>query len=255
MLSKTIYGRASGENRRPWHSDRNWCNRRCGQERGWAMGRLDWCQNKSWNADIEAAFFAKLARAKNKAWYLRIQAASLVSSQPQAALGLLDRYFALGADSSQAEAHFNRGRAHAALRDVDAAIAAFEAAIACEDANPLFRTWVYVELPVLIATERKRALYGRAVELLTKNRDRPLFPAEFYKWHGAHALILHDRGETAQASDEARQALEAAGMTHSGFQYHPEVGLVTDTSDTFGTRLKQIAGEPRASPPRWRRWM
>jgi tetratricopeptide (TPR) repeat protein len=219
------------------------------------MGRLDWCQNKSWNADIEVAFFAKLARTKNKAWYLRVQAAALVSSHPEAALSLLDRYFALGADSSQAEAHFNCGRAHAALRNVDAAIASFEAAVACEEANPLFRTWVYIELPVLIATERRRALYGRAVELLTKNRDRPLFPAEFYKWHGAQALILHDRGETAQALDEARQALEAAAMTHSGFQRHPGVGLVTDTSDTFGTRLKEIAGEPRDSSPWWRRWM
>ena len=213
------------------------------------MGRLDWCQNESWNADIEAAFFAKLARARNKTWYLQIQAGELVSGHPETALRLLDHYFALGADSSQAEAHFDRGRAHAALRNVDAAIAGFEAAVACEDANPLFRTWVYVELPVLVAIERKRALYDRAVELLTKNSDRPHFPAEFYKWHGAQALILHDRGETAQALDEARLPLDAAGMTHSGFPRHPEVGLVTDTSDTFGTRLKEIVGERRAGHP------
>jgi len=207
------------------------------------MGRLDWCQNESWNADIEASFFAKLARTKNKTWYLLIQAGELVSSHPETALRLLDHYFALGADSSQVLAHFARGRAHAALRTVDAAIAVFESAVACEDANPLFLTWVYIELPVLIATERKRALYDRAFELLTKNRDRPHFPAEFYKWHGARALILHDRGETVQALDEARQALKAARMTHSGFQRHPEVGLVTNTRDTFGTRIKEIAGE------------
>jgi len=167
---------------------------------GWALGRLDWCQNETWNPDVESAFFAKLERAKNKKWYLH-----------------------------------------------DAAIAAFEAALACEDSNPLFRTWVYVELPVLIATERKRALYDRAVELLTKNRDRPHFPAELYKWHGAQALILHDRGKTAQALDEARQALKAAGMTHSGSQRHPKVGLVNDTRDTFVTRIKEIASEPSST--------
>lgn len=219
------------------------------------MGRLDWCQNTSWNADIEAAFLGKLARAKNKAWYLRIQAAALVSSHPEVALRLLDQYSALGADSSQAEAHFNRGRAHAALRNVDAAIAAFEAAVACEAANPLFRTWVYVELPVLIATERRQALYDRALELLARNKGRPLFPAELYKWHGARALILHDRGEASAARDAARQALDAASSTRSGFRHHPNVGLVADTSDAFGTRLRQIAGEPSASPPWWRRRM
>jgi len=211
------------------------------------MGRLDWCQNESWNADIEVSFFAKLARAKNKTFYLGIQAGELVSGHPETALRLLDHYFALGADSSQAAAHFDRGRAHAALRNVDAAIAAFEAAIACEETNPLFLTWVYLELPVLIATERKRALYDRASELLTKNRDRPHFPAELYKWHGARALILHDRGETRQALEEAGQALKAAGMTHSGFQRHPKLGLVTDTRDTFGTRIMEIAGEPSRS--------
>jgi hypothetical protein len=43
-------------------------------------------------------------------------------------------------------------------RKIAAATAAFEAAVACEDSNPLFRTRVvYVELPVLIATVRKRA--------------------------------------------------------------------------------------------------
>src|SRR5262245_39736283 len=204
------------------------------------MGRLDWCQNKSWNADIEAAFLSKLARAKNKVWYLRIQASALVSSHPEVTLRLLDQYFALGADSSQAEAHFNCGRAHAALRNVDAAIASFEAAVACEEANPLFRTWVYVELPVLIATERRQALYDRGLELLARNKDRPLFPAEFYKWYGAQALILHDRGETSAARDAARQALDAANTTNSGFRYHPNVGLVADTSDAFGTRLRQI---------------
>ena len=214
---------------------------------GWAMGRLDWCQNETWNPDVESAFFAKLARAKNKTWYLQIQAGELVSSHPETALRLLDHYFALGADSSQAAAHFDRGLAHAALRNVDAAIAAFEAALACEDSNPLFRTWVYVELPVLIATERKRALYDRAFELLKKNRDRPHFPAEFYKWHGAQALILHDRGETALALDEARQALKAAGLTHSGFQRQPKLGLVKDTRDTFGTRITEIGGEPSSS--------
>jgi len=47
--------------------------------------------------------------------------------------------------------------------------------------------------------------------------------------------------------DEARQALKAAGLTHSGFQCQPKLGLVKDTRDTFGTRITEIGGEPSSS--------
>src|SRR5438094_9240578 len=123
------------------------------------MGRDDWWHNTSWNEDIEAAFFKKYARARNKSFYLRNQARFLASSCPEVALRLLDQYFALGADSSEAEAHFYRARAYLALRNVEAAILSFEATLAREEAAPLFRTWAFHELPVLVATERVSAHY------------------------------------------------------------------------------------------------
>src|SRR5215470_17323169 len=171
------------------------------------MGRDNWWRNASWNEEIEAAFFSKLARAKNKTWYLRNQARALASSCPEVALRLLDQYFALGGDLGQAEAHFYRARAYIALRDVDAAVRAFEAALAREDAVPNFRTWAFHELPVLVATERMSEHYERAIQVLTKHRDRLTFPVQFYQWHGSLALILHERGRTLEAENEARQAL------------------------------------------------
>lgn len=60
------------------------------------MGREDWFRNKKWDAATEAHFNEKLRRARNKAQPLRIQAGHLVKTDPTAALGLLDRYFALG---------------------------------------------------------------------------------------------------------------------------------------------------------------
>jgi tetratricopeptide (TPR) repeat protein len=217
------------------------------------MGRLDWCQKTSWNADVEAAFFDRLARARNKVWYLRIQASWLVSSHPEVALRLLDRYFALGADTDEAEAHFNRGRAYAALRNMDAALAAFEAALAREDAYPLFRTWAFIELPALIAVERKSALYDRAVAVLTMHKDQLTFPVQYYKWYGALALIADAQGRRSEAQAAARQALNAANMTHSGFRHHPDVGLVADRNDALGTRLKAIGGDIPAKARWWRR--
>jgi tetratricopeptide (TPR) repeat protein len=217
------------------------------------MGRDTWWQNTSWNEDIEAAFCSKLARARNKSFYLRNQARSLAASHPKVALRLLDRYFALGADSSEAEAHFYRARSYLALRNVDAAVSAFEATLAREGAVPNFRTWAFHELPVLIATERIRPLYDRAIQILMKHKDRLNFPIQRYQWHGALALILYEQGRTPEAEKESKEALGAAKLTHTGYQYHPNVGLVADTADEFGNRLRQIANRPSFGRRLWRR--
>ena len=214
------------------------------------MARDDWWRNTAWNEEIEAAFFGKLARARNKAWYLRNQAKALASTCPEAALRLLDHYFALGGDPQEAEAHFYRARAHVALGNMEAAVLAFEAVLAREDAVPNFRTWAFHEMPVLIARERMSAHYDRAVQVLMKGKNWLTFPIQRYQWHGALALILHEQGQTLEAENEARQALEAATMTHSGFQRHASLGLVGNTADEFGERLRQIAGE-RRSVLRW----
>jgi len=217
------------------------------------MGRDTWWRNTSWDEEIEAAFLGKLARARNKVWYLRNQGRFLASSCPEVALRLLDQYFALGADSSEAEAHFYRARAHLALRNVEAAILSFEATLAREEAAPLFRTWAFHELPVLIATERVSARYERAIQVLMKHKKWLTFPAQLYQWHGALALILLEQGRTVEAEKEAKQALEAANMTHSGFHYHPNLGLVGDSSDCFGNRLRKIVAERRSGLQWWRK--
>ncbi len=217
------------------------------------MGRDNWWRNTSWNEEIEVTFFSKLARARNKTWYLRNQARALASSCPEVALRLLDQYFALGGDLDQAQAHFYRARAYVAIRNVEGAVVAFEAALAREDAVPNFRTWAFHELPVLIATERMSARYDRAIQVLMKHKDWLTFPVQLYQWHGALALILHEQGQTLEAENEAKQALEAAKMTHSGFQHHPNIGLVGDTADEFGNRLMQIAGKPRSRFRWWRK--
>jgi hypothetical protein len=59
------------------------------------------------------------------------------------------------------------------------------------------------------------------------------------------ALILHDRGEGAEARNFAQRALRAAMETQSPFRNHRNLGLVSDTSDEFGIRIKRIA-EPSA---------
>lgn len=65
----------------------------------------EWYTNEDWNDEIEAAFFAKLARARDKAQYLKIQANVLKSSHPKVALMLLERHFSIGEKSFHAQAY------------------------------------------------------------------------------------------------------------------------------------------------------
>jgi hypothetical protein len=57
------------------------------------VNQRDWFRNTSWDAKIENAFSKKLARARGKRQYLRIQASILASRCPEVALRLLDDGF------------------------------------------------------------------------------------------------------------------------------------------------------------------
>jgi diacylglycerol kinase len=68
-----------------------------------------------------------------------------------------------------------------------------------------------------------------------------LFASTRYSWNGSCALIMHEQGQLVKAREFAERALRAAMETESPFRYHRQVGLVKDTSDDFGQRIKHIA--------------
>ena len=205
------------------------------------MSRDDWYRNSTWNAEIEAAFFAKLHRARDKAGYLRIQACILAEIKPDVALRLLEQYFELGDHFDWAQAHVDRASAYLTLGDVAAAVEAFEAALARETVRPNMRTYAYLELPRVIATHRLADRYGQALDILDLNRTRLTFPQDRYLWNGARALILKDSGRASEAGPFAEAALAAAREAHSGFRYHPTVGLVRTIDNEFGDRPQAIS--------------
>jgi tetratricopeptide (TPR) repeat protein len=201
----------------------------------------DWYRNTSWSAEIETAFFQRLAKARRKTQYLRIQASTLARTRPDVALRLLEQYFALGAGIDEAQAHVDRARALIAQGSMDLAIGSLYAAMARERTLQSVQTQAYLELPHLIALERRADHYEKALQILTAGRDRLTFAAENYKWWGTLALLLHDQGQKAEAEAAARRALEFATVRHSGLPSHPAIGVVGDTADEFGRRLRQIA--------------
>ena len=201
----------------------------------------DWFRNTTWNEAVERIFNEKLSRARRKEQYLRIQACVLARSHPEVALQLLDRYFALNDDFDHAQAYVDRATALLAMGRVNEAIESYDAALVREAEFPNVQTQAYLDLPYLIATRDIREKYSYALQLLEKHKGRPMFAVDRFRWHAAYALIAAERRDLATARAHAQAALEAAAVDHSGFRYHPTVGLVTEQHDGVVQRLKQYS--------------
>jgi tetratricopeptide (TPR) repeat protein len=200
----------------------------------------EWFRNTAWNASIERAFDAKLRRARRKEQYLRIQACTLARSHPEVALKLLDRYFALPNDFDHAQAHVDRATAYLALGRVADALVAYEDALTRESAFPKLQTEAYIAFPYLVATRAVQEQYARALELLLKYKSRLMFPVDHFRWHTARALIAAAAQDAKTAKLHSQEALEAAAREHSGFRYHPSVGLVTKQYDEVAKQLEAL---------------
>jgi tetratricopeptide (TPR) repeat protein len=206
------------------------------------LARDDWFRNADWNAEIEEAFGKRLRRARDKSQYLRIQASCLAETYPTVALCLLEQYFGLGEHFDIAQAYGDKARALIALKDCDGALASYEAALERERQYPKLKTHAYLDYPCFVAEAKLESMYARALEVLTTNRDRPMFPIDRFRAHGARALLLYHLEGEEEARADARLAMAAAQEAKSGFRYHQGVGLVRSTDDEFATRVAALAG-------------
>ena len=203
------------------------------------MARDGWYRNTVWTPEAKAAFEAKLKRARCKGQYLRIQACTLASREPEVALELLERYFALGEDFDLAQAFVDQATAYLALGRLEAAFESFEKALERERVFPNLRTTAALELPYQIALAGHALRYAQALDLLQSSVSQLMFPADRFRYHAARALISHKSGKVG-AREEARLALEAAASDHSGFRYHPNVGLVSERHAPALTQLRGL---------------
>jgi tetratricopeptide (TPR) repeat protein len=204
------------------------------------MPQNDWFRNTSWNAQIEADFLARLKRARDKGQYLRIQASYLSSIDPNVSLMLLEKYFALGDHFDFAAGHEARADAHLALGKVDAAFESYENALKREREYPKLKTLAYLDLPFTVAFLEARDWYDRALIVLDEYRDRLMFPVDYFRWHGAKALISADSSLSSEVTSHANEALNRTPLSFSGFPRHPKVGLVTDKYAEIIDRLRAL---------------
>jgi tetratricopeptide (TPR) repeat protein len=202
----------------------------------------EWFRNSEWNPAIEARFFEKLGRARRKSQYLRIQSCHLATNHPQTALALLEKYFALGEDFDFAQAFVGQATAYLALGKFDDAMRSLEKALDRECAFPNLKTAAWSEFAMLVATLNLKSQFPKALHVLSENQSGLLFPVEKFKWHTASALIMAAVGDRKNAKEHAMKALDAAKANHSGFRYHPTVGLVGSGYEALRDRLIELSG-------------
>ena len=214
------------------------------------MSTKDWFRHITWTDDDQQDFFARLARARkhNRPQYICIQAATLLESRQrgntQAALSLLDLCLAEYAprDDEIENLQHMRARCLEALRQTDAAIDAYRAALRARQQAPQVRSQAPIDFAYGIVREQRTELYAEAMKALNEYADPVmlLFPEAQYRYCASCAIIAQEAGETERAREFAEKALEAASKTESGLSYHRNIGVVKSMDRSIERRLKKI---------------
>lgn len=164
----------------------------------------DWFRNKTWSDAVEARFEEKLARARDKSQYLKIQGYELLAGDPAIAARLLHRCAELD-DHWRADALLYLGQARLRLGDVNAAIEALDAAIEQEKRVAWARTGARSDLALIVSFYGITKRYDDVLPYLAMaNIDLKAALAEDL---AAEAMILADVGDQGRARLLAREAL------------------------------------------------
>lgn len=174
---------------------------------------IEWYRQTEWSDEIEAAFHAKLARARSQRdQYIVIQALTLANSRPDVALRLVDYYFETRTDD------FDDGRAELArsraLFASGGYVEALDSYLETLKRDPE-TTGMAVSSPLmfvfLAARYRSTTHYQAALEFLPDLPEpSPKLPAVIFETHAARAIILSETGaDPVRALQHAKAALEA----------------------------------------------
>jgi tetratricopeptide (TPR) repeat protein len=204
-----------------------------------------WYRNMVWDEQIEAEFFTRLRRARSQnPQYVVIQAITLADAdQPElarVALNLIELFVQQYYDRGLASNAFNaKAQALLMLDRFEDACQAFEDALEARRALPSVVNDAWLQYPLLIARQRARERYPRAMEVLEEFLPGAgLFPLDKFLYFAAVALISAESGD--DASRWAVNALEAAAAP-APFPRHPTVGLVGARYSALQIELKRLA--------------
>ena len=212
------------------------------------MSRDDWFRRSTWSAADQEDFFARLKRSRttgNKAQYLRIQAVHLAEAGLHTeAVKLLNLMFREYPERIQvAAAHRQKAECLVQLGQPDGAISEFRSSLQCQREFPNVETGGWLEFPWFIVQCQLSDMYDEALSILEEfgAESKLTFPEERYKYCTIRAIIADARNDMQTAKDFSNAALQNASSQHSGFRYHPQIGLVRKFDNEIHERLVELA--------------
>ena len=212
------------------------------------MGRHDWYRKTTWTPDDQQAFFDKLSRAKS--WsapqYAAIQAYCLADvgtrKLAEAALDLLGMVIERWLDDPIIESvHLERAKCLIRLERCEEAVEAFRNALRVGKQKPHgSNTTAALDSGMFAVCHGREDLHDEVLDAFPE-WSTLTFPIHRYQHSVVLAIISDSCGYREEARRFAQRALEAAAVTHSGFGYHPKVGLLDKPEPQIHKRVQRLA--------------
>lgn len=196
---------------------------------------------------LERGRFVPLDGPSGRTRHLNLEEASSAKAERLRISGINGSEFpeptlALGEYFDLAQAYLDQANAYLSLGETQSAIQSLQKALGRERQFPNLRTQAWSRFARLVATERLKQLYDDALKVLEEHKpDATSFPVDGFLWNAANALIADGQGQRTIAQEYSTKALHFTELTHSGFRYHPDVGLVGTQQEKLKATLRHIA--------------
>ena len=161
-------------------------------------------------------------------------------------LRLLDQYFAEfpADDMFHVGAALQKAQCLEALGRIDEAEQSYLAALAEQRGISNYVTSVYTDFPWFVVRYGRRHLYSDALAALESTAQHLIFPVLQYQAYAVRAVIAAEAGDFDAAQRHASRAVKAASATHSGWLYHPDLGLWRNLDPLIHERVMRLANMP-----------
>ncbi|MEX2171881.1 MAG: hypothetical protein WD851_21350 [Pirellulales bacterium] len=145
----------------------------------------------------------------------------------------------------RAQAHLQKAQCHVKLNEYDAALTEFRASLDAERAFKNVQTNCWLEFPWFLVAHEMSDYYDEATTVHKEFRtdSKLAFPISRYQYSVVQAFLAAACGERDLAKAHAQAALKCAAENHSGFQYHPNLGLVDYIDPQIRSRLSKLIDE------------